>query len=155
MLIQGKLLSYGDDLTEVYHIRKKVFQEEQGITPEEDFDDLDQESIHVIVYEDSNNKKAVATGRIYYNGVNCKIGRVAVLKEYRGKQYGDFVVRMLINKALTSGVPEVYLNAQLSTVGFYEKIGFQTVGDIYEEVGIPHIKMVLKEENLCKKCSHS
>lgn len=152
MLVQGKLLSYGDDLSEVYDIRKKVFQEEQGVAEEIEFDEFDQVAVHVLVYEDSEQKKAVATGRIVYQEDCCKIGRVAVLKENRGMKYGDFVVRMLLNKAFLAGINSVYLNAQLSTIGFYEKIGFKVTGNEFEEAGIRHIKMIINKENLCYNC---
>jgi len=152
MLVQGKLLSYGDDLSEVFEIRRKVFQEEQGVSAELEFDEFDSIAVHVLVYEDLEQKKAVATGRIIYNEDGCKIGRVAVLKEYRGHKYGDFVVRMLLGKAFTSGIHEVHLYSQLAAKGFYEKIGFSAVGEEFEEAGIKHIRMMIKEENLCFKC---
>ena len=38
-----------------------------------------------------------------------KIGRIAVKKECRGKKYGDFIVRMLVDKAFTMGAKEVFV----------------------------------------------
>ncbi len=154
MLIQGKILSYGDDLSEAFTIRRKVFVEEQQIPEEIEFDELDSEAMHVIVYEESSSKKPVATGRIVYNGEQCHIGRFAVLKEYRGKLYGDFTVRMLLNKAFTAGINEVSLNAQISAEKFYEKIGFQRISENFIECGILHCTMSIHIENIVKQCKN-
>lgn len=152
MLIQGKLLSYDDDLSEVFAIRRKVFIEEQGIPEEIEFDDLDAEAMHVVVYENEDIKKAVATGRISYDGENCQIGRIAVLKEYRNKKYGDFAVRMLLNKAFLADIEEVTTNALLSSVEFYKKIGFQCTASEFMEEGILYHKMIIYAKDLMSLC---
>lgn len=154
MLIQGKYLHYGDDLSEVFEIRKKVFQIEQGVPFEEEFDAIDDLSIHVIVYTSDTDKRPVATGRVYFDGDNYRIGRVAVLKEERGKYYGDFAVRMLANKAFLAGANDILIHAQTNVIPFYEKIGFQVNGDEFIEAGIKHVSMVLKSGALCKKCDN-
>ena len=154
MLVQGKYLHYGDDLTDVFEIRKKVFQMEQGVPSEDEFDAIDDLAIHVIVYTTDTNKRPVATGRVYFDGQNYRIGRVAVLKEERGKYYGDFAVRMLANKAFLAGASDIFIHAQTSVKSFYEKIGFQVDGDDFVEAGIKHIPMVIKSGALCKKCDN-
>ena len=128
MLIQGKILSHGNDLSDVYMIRRKVFIEEMGIPEEVEFDGQDENAMHVIVYEEAANKKAVATGRICFDGTNCLIGHIAVLKEHRYKKYGDFTVRMLLNKSFTAGIHDISVLSFNDTVAFFEKIGFHIDG---------------------------
>ncbi len=154
-MIQGKYLYYGDDLSEAFEIRKQVFVLEQGVSLEAEFDNYDDLAVHVIVYDKADNKNPVATGRVYHDGNNYKIGRIAVIKEERGKQYGDFVVRLLINKAFLSGADEIIINAQVSAIPFYAKIGFIAYGKIFKEAGIDHISMRLKPGTLCKKCEEN
>jgi predicted GNAT family N-acyltransferase len=125
MLIQGKLLSYGSDLSEALEIRRQVFVKEYQKSEEEEFDELDPIAMHVIVYEQGDQKKPVATGRIVFDGSACEIGHIAVLKEYRHRQYGDFVVRMLINKAFTAGIHEVSVKVPGQLIDFFRKIGFR------------------------------
>lgn len=153
MLIQGKYLYYGDDISEAFEIRKQVFQIEQGVSAEEEFDSLDDLSVHVLVFALGESQRAVATGRVYYDSQNYRIGRVAVLKNERGKKYGDFVVRMLANKAFLSGAKEIYIDAQVAAIPFYEKIGFTSFGDEFIEAGIQHISMKLIAGSLCKDCT--
>jgi hypothetical protein len=38
-------------------------------------------------------------------------------------KYGDFTVRMLLNKAFTAGIREVSLDSQESAQGFYGSVG--------------------------------
>lgn len=148
-MIQGKFLFCYDDLSPAYEIRKKVFQEEYGIDANIDQDGLDPDAGHVIVF---NNLKVVGTGRLVFSNNNYKIGRVAVLKEERCNYYGDFVVRMLVDKAFQMGAEEVYLHSMINCIPFYEKIGFEKIGDVFQEAGIDHIKMILKSNKICKKC---
>lgn len=125
MLIQGKILSYGSDLSEVIDIRRKVFIQELNMEENEEFDDQDSYAIHVVVYEQGDRINPVATGRLIFDGTTCEIGHVAVLKEYRNKKYGDFAVRMLINKAFTSGIHEVTIKTPNNLIEFYHRIGFK------------------------------
>lgn len=148
-MVKGVYLNGEEDLSPAFAIRRKVFIEEQNVPEEIEMDDLDAYAIHAVAYA---GEKAVATGRIIYDGETYKIGRIAVLKEERGKQYGDFIVRMLLDKAFLHGAKEVLLSSQLSAVGFYEKIGFETEGEVFEEAGISHIPMRIKKENVCSKC---
>lgn len=161
MYIQGKILKPGDELKEAIDIRKKVFIEEYGIPYDKEFDDFDMLAIHAVAYErddaakkaDREDKKiAVATGRIIFDGENYKIDKVAVLKEYRNKKYGDFIVRLLLNKAFISGINEVDADAFASSEGFFKKIGFIRVSDEFLENGIKKYKMTISSKNLLKNC---
>lgn len=124
MLIQGKLLSSGDDISLALNVRKKVFNEELGFPEDAIFDSQDAYAIHAVAFQGNDQTKAVASGRIVYDGDSCELSYIGVLKDFRGNQYGDFIVRLLINKAFTAGVKIVYVNAELPLMEFYKKIGF-------------------------------
>ena len=150
-MVKGKYLYYGDDLKDAFNIRKKVFHDENNIEEELLFDEYDNESIHAIVYNE--NQKVVASGRIMFDGENYKLGRIAVLKEERGKMYGDFLVRMLVDKAFITGAEQVIVSAIENAIPFYKKIGFIESGDKYIEEDTPHQLMILKQNDLCKECN--
>jgi predicted GNAT family N-acyltransferase len=152
MLVEGKLLSYGSDLSEVYRIRQSVFIDEMGICKEDEFDDQDDMAMHVIVYESSGDRSAIATGRICFDGITCEIGHIAVLKDYRNKNYGDFTVRMLINKAILAGIKEIICYSSLEAIAFFQTIGFHVEGDeiIYENQ--KRYKMILNESDIITAC---
>lgn len=151
-MIHGKFLKADDPETKkCFAVRRKVFVEEQHCPPEEEFDEIDAYAMFAAVYDE--NGQVVGTGRVYIDeDGHYHAGRIAVLKEARGKKYGDFIVRMLCDRAFANGAEEVHIGAQEQAIGFYETIGFRVCGDGYEEVFIPHKPMVLKREDFHGAC---
>lgn len=130
----------GEDYPLARSIRLDVFVTEQEYPVELEFDELDNDSYHLVLTDDD---KPVATARLaeLSEGV-FKPGRIAVLKEYRGKNIGAKLMELIIEKAVSLGAKELHISAQTYAVGFYEKFGFKTVGDEYMDEHIPHIDMV-------------
>lgn len=118
-------------------VRRIVFHEEQGISVEEDIDEYEKHATRVIAYQDG---LATGTARIVYLEDAAKIGRVAVLKEFRGKSMGkkimEFILEFLKNKKI-----KAILNSQVHAQDFYKKLGFEPEGEIFNEANIPHVKM--------------
>ena len=117
-------------------IRFQVFVREQRVPAEIELDDMDAPSLHAIAFE---NEKAIGTGRLLPDG---HIGRMAILKEWRRRGIGAAILKALIDAAERRGDRESALSAQLHAVEFYRTHGFEPVGDVYEEAGIPHQAMV-------------
>jgi len=139
-----------DDLKEVRAIRHTVFCVEQQIDENIEKDGCDPSAVHVLVCCDN---LPAATGRLLVQD-EFIIGRVAVLPEYRGRRIGDLVVRLLIRTAYEMGGEQQVAHVQLGVKGFYDKLGFKAVGDIYEEAGIEHITMV-HNGDVAGKCEDS
>lgn len=118
-------------------IRNEVFTIEQSVPEELDLDGFDEESKHIIIFD---NDMPVATGRIQADG---HIGRVAVIKKYRGKGVGRLIIDGLVSYAKSIGLSKVYLGAQVTAKGFYSRLGFIPYGDVYLDAGIDHIMMDL------------
>lgn len=130
-----------DDLKDAYEIRKKVFIEEQSVPKEIERDKLDICSTHALIY---NDELPVATGRIVFKEhSNCSLGRIAVLKEYRGKSIGKMLVENLVQKSFELGAHEIHIHAQKHAQRFYESLNFIPYGEVFYEGGIPHVSMVL------------
>lgn len=118
-------------------IRYKVFVEEQQVPKEMEIDEEDTHALHFLVM-DNKKHQPLATGRLLENG---HIGRMAVLKEYRNRRVGSKLLSAIIDEARKRDINEIFLNAQISAVGFYEKNGFTAHGEEFMDAGIPHIKM--------------
>lgn len=116
-------------------VRNAVFIEEQHISPELEFDGLDDDAIHVLLSIDG---QWAGTGRMRDDG---HIGRIAVRKEFRGLGLGARVVQALVDEAARRGLARVYLGAQKYATGFYRKLGFTPYGDEFLDAGIVHIAM--------------
>lgn len=125
--------------SEARFIRETVFLDEQGF--EKEYDDNDNIAKHIVIYDDST---AVATCRIYWdNEVNCyHIGRIAVLKPYRGNGLGIKIVTEAENLAKNLGGKEVFISGQLRVAEFYKnKLGYIQYGDTYLEENVPHVAL--------------
>lgn len=116
-------------------IRFEVFVNEQGVPESEELDRLDAICLHAVIHHDG---LAVATGRLCPDG---RIGRMAVLKEFRGKGFGGKILLALIAAANERGQHETYLHAQLHALGFYSRYGFLAEGPEFDEAGIQHRTM--------------
>lgn len=148
-MIRGLYIHEEKDMKEINKIRKQVFCIEQQISEDIEFATSPGENINLLVYD---GEIPVATGQLCYEEEYYKIGHIAVLKEYRGKDFGDFVVRMLVDKALQMGAKEVHVIAQEYAKRFYEKIGFEIEGPGYIESNIPRLPMKL---STLHKCCHN
>lgn len=122
-------------------IRETVFVREQGVPLELEWDGLDPMCRHVLAWNDRGDP--IGTARLYQEGQQAKLGRIAVLKAYRGCGVGRSLLRRLLALAQEQGVTEVRLTAQVSAIGFYEREGFQAMGDPFDDAGIPHRAMTL------------
>lgn len=125
----------GDDLR---YVRMAVFVVEQQIPAEEEFDEQDPQCYHLIARNEHG--QPIGTGRLSATG---QIGRMAVLKEWRGQGVGRSLLRALLEKARSLGLSAVTANAQQEALVFYRKFGFDSDGQTFMEAGIPHQAMRL------------
>ena len=135
----GSWLELGEDALDV---RIEVFVDEQGIPLALETDIEDASALHAVAYNGIG--QVVATGRLLPSQAGrSKIGRMAVKRVLRGAGQGAGVLRVLQAEALRRGDRELVLHAQCSAQGFYESLGFQARGAVFEEAGLAHIEMVL------------
>jgi len=131
--------SWTDDRDALQSVRIPVFVQEQHVDAREEFDDVDLTCQHILAVDTSGN--AVGTGRIDVHG---KIGRMAVLTDWRKQGVGRAILRKAIELARDLGLRRVYLHAQTSALGFYEREGFVPYGEHFLEAGIDHRAMELR-----------
>ncbi|MGN1134158.1 MAG: GNAT family N-acetyltransferase [Oscillospiraceae bacterium] len=128
-----------ENLPQAKIIRKAVFIDEQGFVNE--FDGIDSQAVHAVVFVDD---KPAATGRLFKDDSGWHIGRVAVMKEYRHLHLGSKIMQTLEAYAKKLGAVEITLSAQERAKDFYEKIGYENMGNPHLDEGCPHITMRLK-----------
>jgi predicted GNAT family N-acyltransferase len=129
------LLDWESARAEASRIRMEVFVREQRVPAEIEMDERDAACLHALAYVDG---KAVGTGRLLPDG---HIGRMAVLKASRALGVGGAILERLVEEARRRGMREVRLAAQTHALAFYARHGFDAVGAVFEEAGIPHQEM--------------
>lgn len=119
-------------------IRQEVFINEQGFINE--FDDIDKRAWHLVVYDEET---PLACCRFFRGDTPNEflIGRLAVLKEHRGKQLGALMMQEAEKYIKSIGGEKLSLSAQLRVREFYEKQGFTASGETYFDEYCEHIHM--------------
>ena len=127
------------DLTEdVKYVRETVFRVEQGF--ENEFDEIDSVAEHLLMLD---NASPVATCRIFKEDREDEfvLGRLAVLKKYRGKHVGSDLLNKAEEHAKSRGAKAIRLHSQCAARKFYESNGYVAYGEVEYEEGVPHIWM--------------
>lgn len=131
--------NWSADQAEIDAVREQVFVAEQQISREEVWDGQDPRCVHVIG-RDSSDRHAIGTARMSAEG---KIGRMAVLADWRKAGVGSALLQALIDQARERRLGQVYLHAQVSALDFYQQHGFSAVGEPFTEANVAHRKMTL------------
>jgi len=134
-----RILARADALPFARPVREKVFIEEQGVSRELEWDEWDERSEHAVARDSKG--RAIGTARLMPEG---RIGRMAVLAEWRGQGVGAALLGALLALARERAMPRVMLHAQTHAAGFYRRFGFSERGGEFWEAGIPHVEMTLE-----------
>jgi predicted GNAT family N-acyltransferase len=134
-MLKIRLLDWESARAHAAPIRFAVFVEEQGVPLEIELDEMDPKSLHAVAFEDAS---PVGTGRLLPDG---QVGRMAVLKSWRGRGVGGQILAALLDEARRRGHREVVLSAQVHATAFYRSHGFAEEGAAYLDAGIVHVDM--------------
>ena len=135
-----KEVSSKEEMDKSYAIRTRVFCEEQKISKEIEFDNLDHLCGHFLIFD---GVKAIGTARVRQKEKDLlKIERVAVLKEFRRLKAGSFLIKNVIKHYLNLNYNKsIILHSQVAVADFYKSLNFISYGNEFYEDGIPHIAM--------------
>jgi len=116
-------------------LREEVFIREQFVPADMEWDEFDALSSHLVASMDGI---PIGAGRLLPDG---HIGRMAVLRAWRGKGAGSALLTGLMEIARAAGMRRVLLNAQVQALPFYLRHGFQAQGEEFVDAGIAHRRM--------------
>lgn len=118
-------------------IRQPVFVIEQEVEPDFEWDEIDATAIHLLAI---NDNEPVGCARIINHR---KIGRMAVLKDWRGHRVGQALLAEAVAICKAYGSKTINLTAQTHAIGFYKQAGFVEISGVYQDANIPHVDMQL------------
>jgi len=137
IVIEGFTTENDALLKESYKIRHTVFVLEQNVDKAIEYDGLDAESTHYLVFV---NQKPAVTMRWRETPKGIKLERLATLKEFRGKALASLLLRFVMSEVLPSK-QRIYMHSQINVVNYYEFHGFKRVGEKFVEAEIEHFEM--------------
>ena len=119
-------------------VRITVFVDEQGFCDE--VDDTDSVATHLLMLD---GEKAVATCRFFPDDTDGKyiLGRLCVLREYRGRGLGSELLKAAEKAAKDKGANSLWLHSQLHAKDFYSRLGYTVSSGIEYEQHAPHVWM--------------
>ena len=141
MDVNVKIVKSHSEKELVLSIRRDVFIRGLNIPEHMEIDENEDAATYVLAY---TKNKPVGTARWRETKSGVKLERFAVLGEYRSNGIGGKMTKFILNNLNKSQL--IYLYAQESAIKFYEKLGFKSVGNLFEEVGIKHQKMIYNLE---------
>ena len=143
MNIETRVAATREDIEAALEIRRVVFIEEQGVAHDIERDGLDGEATHVIAEADG---RVVAAGRFVTqadeHGATARVGRMAVLGEFRRHGIATAVLEALETEARRQGLGGIELHSQSYVQRFYDRCGYTVAGEPFVEAGIDHVTMV-------------
>lgn len=128
-----------DTYKDALKIRHDVFVTEQGVSVTDEIDELEDKTIHVVLYKEG---EPIATARIYALDTEIyKVQRVAVQKKVRNQGFGALLMAEMEKKVVELGGRKLTLGAQNTAIPFYERIAYTIEGAEFMDAGIPHHTM--------------
>lgn len=132
-----RIADYDLDTDVIEKIRFNVFVKEQNVPESLEMDDRDPFCIHLLAFDSG---KAIGTCRIDIEKQG-KVGRLAVLASYRRHGVGKMLMQAIHKIAIQNNLDKVWCHAQVAVIPFYEKLGYQKLGEHFYEANIEHVKM--------------
>jgi len=141
-LLEIKTVSYHKELENITKIRTKVFQQEQAVSPELEFDGLDDHATQLLAFW---NNQVVGTARVReIDQYTSKIERLAVLPIVRRQGIGKKLMEAALQIIGQQKKSVVVVHAQAYIAQLYQNLGFTIVGESFVEANIKHVKMIKK-----------
>jgi predicted GNAT family N-acyltransferase len=118
-------------------IRQKVFVEEQKVDPELEYDQFEDVALHYLLYAE---KEPVATARWRETEKGIKLERFATIRSFRNQGLGAILLQDIMEDVIPLG-KKIYLHSQILAIPFYERHGFEKIGEQFTEAEIEHYEM--------------
>ncbi len=131
-----------EELASCLKVRRTVFIEEKGVDPKieiDEFDSLNADCEHFAVFE---NGKAIGTFRVRkVDGKTVRLQRFCFLASVRKNGCGKKALEFLEDYYREKGISKITADAKFDVSEFYVRCGYKVVSDVFEEAGIPHVKI--------------
>lgn len=121
-------------------LRNKILLRPIGM-PDYGWEMFDSESFHFIAL--SNNEVA-GCALLCPKEDSAKLMQMAVDDSFQNKGIGQAIVAKILEFSKTKKIKNIFCHSRENAVSFYEKCGFRTFGEVFKEVEINHIKMVIE-----------
>jgi predicted GNAT family N-acyltransferase len=129
-----------DDFERYYQFRWQQLRKPLKLPAGSERDPLDKQSFHCMVVAAENSIVAVGSIQPLESNI-MRIRYMAVGSEFQRLGIGTDIVKCLLAYAVEHQACKCWLNARSNAVIFYQKQGFELIGEVETELAVPHFKM--------------
>ena len=112
------------------------------MAPNRSFDAIklpkDEEGLHFGLFEDN---KLISVISLFMEKDNAQFRKFATEISEQNKGYGSILLNHIIEESIKNNVKNLWCNARLTALGFYEKFGFRAVSETWIDNEIKYVKM--------------
>lgn len=135
-----RVITYGSpEYHQMVELRNEILRKPLGLVFSED--DLQRDLHDILIAAFDEDIMLACCILTEQDPETCKLRQMAVQKNLQGKGVGASIIHFAENVARDRGYRKIIMHARSTVVGFYEKLGYSTFGDPFEEVTIPHFSM--------------
>ena len=143
-----QIIEHGSDLYQkMVELRTEILRKPLGL--EYSIAQLEAEKSDILLVATENNLVIGCCILTPLKNNQIQLRQMAVANDQQGKGIGAQIVNFAEKIAVQKGFQTLILHSRKYAVGFYQKLGYESVGDEYIEVGIPHLSM---RKGLLKTC---
>ncbi len=122
-------------------LRDDILRKPLGLCLSKDELEIEKEHLLIAAYED---EKMMGCCMLVEEGKTVRLRQMAVLNDLQGKGIGKALMQFAENLARDRGYTKITMHARKPAIGFYEKMGYTTMGEEFLELSIPHYNMEKK-----------
>jgi predicted GNAT family N-acyltransferase len=137
-VIEVREVQDAEDRRAAFALRAAVFVDEQGVPPDLEIDEHDDDALHLVALDGA---RVVGTCRLVDGADTAKFGRLVVAADARGRGIGSALLSEAERRARALGRERMTLTAQTAAMGLYEGAGYTPRGEVFLDAGIEHVTM--------------
>lgn len=135
-----RIIDFGsEDYMMMVDLRKKILRDPLGLSFSKDELDSEVNDILLGCFEEEKLEACCILSKI--DDTTIRLRQMAVSDTLQGKGIGKALLNFAENIARDAGYKKLSMHARKWSIGFYEKLGYNTVGDEFIKITIPHVMM--------------
>lgn len=135
-----RLINYGDsDYEKMVELRTEVLRKPLGLHFSQEYLENEKDTILIGGFEDEKIIACCLLRKLSEDVIQLQ--QMAVAPELQKHHIGSELIAFAEEQALQAGFSKLFMHARKTAIGFYQKLGYEIIGDEFEEVNIPHFMM--------------
>jgi predicted GNAT family N-acyltransferase len=135
-----KIIEHGsNEYRSMISLRMQILRTPLGLSFTEEELEREKEDILLCAFEDDVIVACCILTKV--NQTTCQLRQMAVTAQMQKNGLGKSLLDFAEKVAYDHGFRTIMMHARTTAIGFYEKLGYEIVGEEFEEVTIPHVEM--------------